>query len=66
MMEIFGFICGVLIMSGLTFVWVLMMLFDGASGKRDIPVYVMVCVLIALVGFWKLLISNSPFSVIVN
>lgn len=65
-MEIFGFICGVLIISGLTLGWVFIMIFDGAFGKRDIPLYMMACVFVAILMFWQLLISNSPFTVIVN
>lgn len=65
-MEIFGFICLTVILVLFTCGWMFMLIFDGAFGKREIPVYVMVVIICAVIYGWVLLVQLSPFTVTVN
>ena len=63
-MEIFGFICMTLLLVAFTCGWFFMLIFDGAfGGSRDIPVYVMIVILIAVIYGWLTLVGMSPFTV---
>jgi len=65
-MEIIGFILSGLIVAWLTGSWIVMFLYDGAFGKRDIPLTVMFILLVFLGWLWSLLIEYSPFQILVN
>lgn len=62
-MEIFGFICLTLLLIAFTCGWFFILIFDGAFGKRDIPVYVMFVIFGFVLWGWLALVGMSPFTV---
>ena len=66
-MEIFGLVCMTLLLIAFTCIWVFILVFDGAfSGKRDIPVFMMIIVLALVVWAWLGLVGMSPFTITMN
>jgi hypothetical protein len=62
-MEIFGFICMILLLVAFTCGWFFVFLMDGAFGSRDIPIYVMLAILVAVIFMWISVLGKSPFVV---
>lgn len=65
-MEIIGFILSGVGLAFLTGTWLFMILFDGAFGKRDIPLVGLLISGGILIYLWSLLVEYSPFSVVIN
>ena len=65
-MAIFGFIVLVLVLVFFSACWLFMVTLDGAFGKRDIPIWI---VIIGFAGFcflWSIVFDYSPFTVTFN
>lgn len=63
-MEMFGFVCLILLLVAFTCGWVFIFIFDGTfGGKRDIPIYIMIAVLMIVIFGWLWLIDMLPFTV---
>ncbi len=65
-MEIFGFICALVIMLTWSAGFLFLFAFDGAFGKRDISLLWMGFVFCLICTGWYKLYCATPFSVVVN